>query len=92
MTTVSIPPPLQKYTGGSAKLQLAAEGGTLDSVLDRLHARFPELRAAVVSDRGEIRRFVTVFVDRKNVKHLDGLATKVSPDSAITILVALAGG
>jgi MoaD family protein len=87
---VLVPTPLRRYTGGEARVP--ASGDSVAGVLDNLNERFPGLKDRVCEDDGEIRRFVNVFVNGKNVRTLDGAATPVKPGDEIGIIPAMAGG
>lgn len=89
MSTVRIPPVLRESVGGSRTVE--ASGGTVTDVLSDLFARYPDLRARVSRD-GELSTFVNVYVNDRDVRYRDGLATAVGPDDTIILLPAMAGG
>lgn len=86
---VRIPTQLRDATGGEATAP--ADGETVGEVLDSLFERFAELRARITED-GELRRFVNVYVGGEDVRFLEGLGTGVSEGDEVTILPAVAGG
>ncbi len=88
--TVLIPTPLRRYTNGQARVSVS--GDNVATILERLDTEFPGLGERLRDDGGQIRRFVNVFVNGKNVRDLDGLETKVSPGDEIGIIPAMAGG
>ena len=90
MPSVRIPTILRPYTGGSS--EVTATGDTLSAVLDDLEASFPGIRARVLDDSGELRRFVNVYVGNEDVRFLDGLATETPENVQISIIPAVAGG
>ena len=90
LVVVRIPAPLQVYAGGAPELRAAA--GTVAEVLQELGANYPQLLPRLLDADGELRPFVNVFVDRANVRVLDGLATPVPPGAVVSILPAVAGG
>ena len=69
---VRIPTILRNYTEGAS--EVTAEGATLAEVLDDLEANHNGIRARVLDDAGEIRRFVNVYVGNDDVRFLEGLA------------------
>jgi MoaD family protein len=87
--TVRIPTQLRPVTGGEA--EASVEGATVGEVLDALYGRFGELRERITDD-GELRRFVNVYVGGEDIRFLDGLATPVPDGGEVTILPAVAGG
>ena len=82
MTLVRIPPTLRMETGGES--QVHAAGGTVRDLLDDLMSRFPTLRGQL--------EYANVYVDREDIRTLDGLETRVGGDSEVILLPAMAGG
>lgn len=87
---VIVPTPLRSLTGGSGAVE--AEGRTLEEVLNDLESRYPGFKARICDETGQIRRFINVFVDKEDIRFLEGLETKVSDGAEISILPAIAGG
>jgi molybdopterin converting factor small subunit len=89
MTSIRIPPVLRETVGGSRLV--SASGGTVAEVLDDLFASFPALRERV-TEEGELSRFVNVYVNDRDVRYREGLATVVGEDDTVILLPAMAGG
>ena len=89
MSTVRIPPVLRETVGGSRMVN--ASGGTVAEVLDDLFAAFPALRDRV-TEAGQLSQFVNVYVNDRDVRYRDGLATPVGEDDTVILLPAMAGG
>lgn len=87
--TVKIPAQLRATTGGEA--ELAVEGSTVGDVLDAAFAAHPDLRDRI-TEEGELRRFVNVYVAGEDIRFGDGLETGVASGAEVTILPAVAGG
>jgi molybdopterin converting factor small subunit len=87
---VRIPTILRNYTQGAS--EVTAEGATLAEVLDDLEANHGGIKARVLDDGGEIRRFVNVYVGNDDVRFLDGLASPTPDGAQISIIPAVAGG
>lgn len=90
--TVRIPTILRTYTGDSAEVVLAEPGETLASALEALENSAPGIRARILDEDGNLRRFVNVYVDDEDVRFLDGLATPLTSTSSIAVIPAVAGG
>ena len=90
MASVRIPTILRTYTEGSS--EVTASGETLGAVIDDLEANYPGIRARVLDDSGDLRRFVNVYVGNEDVRFLDGLATGTPEGAQISIIPAVAGG
>jgi molybdopterin converting factor small subunit len=88
--SVRIPTILRSYTGGES--EVTAEGATLADVLDDLEASYAGIRARILDDSGDIRRFVNVYVGNDDVRFLDGLATATPDGAQLSIIPAVAGG
>jgi molybdopterin converting factor small subunit len=88
--TVRIPTILRTYTGGES--EVSADGTTLTEVLDDLEASYAGIRARILDDAGDIRRFVNVYVGNDDVRFLDGLKTPTPDGAQLSIIPAVAGG
>jgi molybdopterin synthase sulfur carrier subunit len=89
VSTVRIPPVLREAVGGTRSV--TAEGATVAEVLDDLFAAYPPLRERV-TEAGKLSPFVNVYVNDRDVRYRDGLATAVGPDDTVILLPAMAGG
>ncbi|MFD5147512.1 ubiquitin-like small modifier protein 1 [Streptomyces sp. NPDC058401] len=87
---VRIPTILRTYTGGQA--EVAAEGATLEEVIQSLEASHPGIAARVLDDQGKLRRFVNVYVNDDDVRFEGGLQTSTPDGAGISIIPAVAGG
>ena len=87
--TVKIPTQLRAATGGQSELEV--EGGTVGEVLDAVFDSHEGLRDRITQD-GDLRRFVNVYVSGEDIRFQDGLETKLSDGDEVTILPAVAGG
>jgi len=88
--SVRIPTILRTYTGGES--EVSAQGADLAAVLTDLEANHPGIRARILDDAGEVRRFVNVYVGNEDVRFLDGLATATPDGTQLSIIPAVAGG
>jgi sulfur-carrier protein len=88
--TVRIPTPLRKLTDGESSVTV--EGGDLRTVVANLEQQHPGIGERLLDDKGELRRFVNVFVRDEDVRFQDGLDTEVGDGDTISIVPAVAGG
>jgi molybdopterin synthase sulfur carrier subunit len=86
---VKIPTQLRNLTGNEAETEV--EGATVGEALDALYERFDGLRERITED-GELRRFVNVYVGGEDIRFGEGLDPPVGEGDEITILPAVAGG
>jgi molybdopterin synthase sulfur carrier subunit len=61
-------------------------------VLAALGRRYPPLRGRLFNDRGELNRFVNVFLNNEDVRFLQNLETPVKDGDGVAIVPAIAGG
>ena len=90
MARVYIPTNLRKLTGGQGRVEVP--GRDLAELLDRLEQAYPGLRAEIVDERGNLHRFVSVFVNDQEVGDLQGLQTPRSEEDEVALIQAIAGG
>ncbi|MBX3028796.1 MAG: MoaD/ThiS family protein [Chloroflexi bacterium] len=90
MTAVRIPPVLRAQVGGQK--QLEASGETVGAVLEGLVAAYPSLREQLLTPDGELNRFVNVYLNGRDVRYEQGLATAVGATDTVVLLPAMAGG
>jgi molybdopterin synthase sulfur carrier subunit len=91
MPTVLVPGVLRADAGGSAHLEVGADG-TLEAVLDEIEARWPRLARRIRDESGALRRYVNVYVDGEDCRGSGGLSTPVKAGAEIQVLPSVAGG
>ena len=87
---VRIPTPLRSLTKGSAEVQ--AKGATVDDIVLDLERQFPGLRDRLMDEKGELRRFINLYVNEEDVRFLDGRTTSLKEGDTVSIVPAIAGG
>lgn len=90
MSTVRIPPVLRASAGGEKQIEVP--GATVGEVLEALIGLHPGLGAQLLTDEGELNRFVNVYLNDQDVRYLEERATPVDDRDTIIILPAMAGG
>jgi molybdopterin converting factor small subunit len=90
MSTVWIPQVLRAQTGGQKQLDLA--GGSVGEVVTTLVEQFPSLRGQLLTDEGDLNRFVNVYVNGQDVRYLDGLKTPVGERDEVRLPAMATGG
>ncbi|WGW10432.1 MoaD/ThiS family protein [Saxibacter everestensis] len=89
-STIRLPTILRNYTNGNAEVPVA--GATLGDAIDDLEQNYPGLRARILDDNGDIRRFVNVYVNDEDVRFAGGPQTALPAGSSVSVLAAVAGG
>ena len=90
MAKLRLPTPLRSLAGGQSVLQL--DGSTVAQVLEQLEVNHPGFHERLFDERGEVRRFMNVYVGGEDIRFLDGLDTPVADGQTISIIPAVAGG
>lgn len=90
MSTVYIPAVLRANVGGVKSLSV--EGDSIRGVVSSLVERHPSLQGQLLTDDGDLNRFVNVYVNGQDVRYLAGLDTPVAPSDEVRLLPAMAGG
>lgn len=87
---VRIPTVFRKFTDGRSSLDL--EAGTIADLVGQLETRYPGMRDQMLTEDGELHRFVNVYVNDEDARYLEKLETKVSDGDTVSILPSVAGG
>ena len=87
---VRIPTILRTYTDGEKTVQ--GSGDTLNDLLVDLDSRNAGLRGRLVTEEGNLHRFVNVYVNDEDVRFLGLLGTPLKDGDNVTVLPAVAGG
>ena len=92
MITFQIAGYLTEFTGGRAEIKLEGEASNVAEALDQLWRRHVGLRDRVLTEQGQVRPHVNVFVNSQVVQRDRALQTSISGDSEICIMPAVSGG
>ncbi len=90
MSTVFIPSVLRANVGGVKSLEI--DGDSIRSVVSGLVERHPTLGGQLLTEDGDLNRFVNVYVNGQDVRYLAGLDTPVAAGDEVRLLPAMAGG
>jgi sulfur-carrier protein len=93
--TVLVPRMLRDDVGGTARLELDVEAaGTarLADALDVVGACHPRLERRLRDERRALRRYVNIYVDGEECRHLGGTDAPVRDGAEIQIIPSVAGG
>lgn len=91
--TVHIPGALRNEAEGARSLSVDVDAqSTLGSVLDTIADRHPRLGRRVRDERGQVRRYVNVFIGDEECRTLSGVDSTIPDGTEISILPSVAGG
>jgi molybdopterin converting factor small subunit len=88
--TVYIPTPYRELTGQRARVECQASD--LAGLLEDLEARFPGIKARVMDERGELHRYVGVFINDVEAEALGGPRAALRDGDEVALIPAIAGG
>jgi molybdopterin converting factor small subunit len=83
---------LREFTAGRGAVTIEESPVTLAEALSTLWKLFPGLRDRIVTEQGQVREHVNIFIGDEDVRYTGGLTSRVSAGSAISIVPAISGG
>jgi molybdopterin synthase sulfur carrier subunit len=92
VTTFNIAGFLTDFTGGLTVVRLSESPKTVGEALSELWQIYAGLRDRVLTERGQVRLHVNVFLESENIRRKELLQTVLPDDCEITILPAVSGG
>ena len=90
MAHVRLPTVLRPAAGGNSSLEV--NGESIREILEAISSKYPQFASQVLTEDGELHKFVNVYLNDDDVRYLEKLETKVGTDDRISILPAVAGG
>jgi sulfur-carrier protein len=87
---VKIPTVFRKFTDGEPVVEL--DPGTIGELVDQLDRRYPGMRGQLLTEGGQLHRFVNVYVNDEDARYLDKLDTRVTEGDTVSLLPSVAGG
>ena len=87
---VRIPTPLRKLTKDKDIVQ--ADGTTIQDIIDSLEKQYPGLKERICDEKGELRRFVNVYLNDEDIRFAQGKSTPVKSGDEVSVIPAIAGG
>ncbi len=88
--TVKIPTVFRKFTADESTVNVDA--GTIADVIAQLEGKYPDLKGQLLTEEGDLHRFVNVYVNDEDARYLEKLDTKVAEGDTVSILPSVAGG
>jgi molybdopterin converting factor small subunit len=89
-----IPAPLRPFADGRSRVEVGVAGvrPSLGDALAALGSVAPGVRDRVLTEQGEVRPHVNVFVGAESFRWTGGLATPVPDGAEVAIFPAISGG
>ena len=90
MIKVRIPTPLRPMTGGKGEVDGA--GSNIGELVEHLNTNHPGLKDRICDEKGEIRRFINIYLNEEDIRFLTGKDTPLKDGDEVSIVPAIAGG
>ncbi|HKW85936.1 MAG TPA: MoaD/ThiS family protein [Nitrospiraceae bacterium] len=90
MIKVRIPTPLRPLTRGQGEVE--AKASSIAEMIDNLNVTHPGLKERLCDEKGELRRFVNIYVNEEDIRFLKGKDTSLKDGDEVSIVPAIAGG
>jgi sulfur-carrier protein len=87
---IRIPTILRPHVGGASKV--SATGDTLGALIADLTTRFPGIANQIVTDDGNLHKFVNIYVNDDDARYIGKLEAPIKDGDTVSILPAVAGG
>ena len=65
---------------------------TIGEAITELQTRYPGIAERLVDEKGEVRRFVNVYVNEEDIRFLNNRQTPLKEGDEVSIIPAIAGG
>jgi len=88
----NIPGPLREFTENRSSVPVEVKkGADLHEALQSLFAACPGLRDRVLTESGESRRHINIFVASEDIRYTGGLAMPIPDGAVVSIVPAISG-
>lgn len=90
MITVRIPTPLRPMTGGKSEVEI--QSSNIADLIENLGTAYPGIKERLYDEKGEVRRFINIYVNEEDIRFLTGKDTPLKDGDEVSIIPAIAGG
>jgi len=93
--TFHIPGALREFTGGRGHVQIQVQiesAATLADALSTLWALYPGLRDRIVTEQGQVREHINIFIGSEHIRYRGGLSAPVQDGAEVFVISAVSGG
>ncbi len=88
--TVRVPTPLRRLTDGQGEVEV--EAGSVREAIEKLEEQYPGFKERLLDEKGELRKFVNLYINDEDVRFLKGADTELKDGDVLSIVPAIAGG
>jgi sulfur-carrier protein len=89
---VLIPGALRELANHRSHVTIDGQAASIGDALSLLWKECPAVRDRVLTERGDVRPHVNIFVDGENIRYAGGMSTSLRNGSEIMIVPAVSGG
>jgi len=90
LVQVRVPTALRTRTGGTTEIEVQA--GDVATALQELEAACPALKPVLRDEQGALRPRVSVYVNDRHVRYLQGLETPLQEGDEVYVVPIVMGG
>ncbi len=90
MPKLKIPSQLRPQTNNQDIVEVS--GSTVREALENLVSQYPALKDRLFDEKGELRRYVNIYLGEEDIRFLEYLDTPLKEEDEIAIVPAIAGG
>lgn len=87
---VLLPNAFQKHTNGAKEIQSSA--ANLPQLLDEIEVTFPDLKAHLRDETGNVRRFINFYVNEEDIRFLGNEKYAFQDGDEVLVIPSIAGG
>ena len=87
-----IPGPLRELTGGRTEVRVDGKARSVAEAVSLLQADYPKVHDRIVTELGEVRQHINLFIDGDSFRDIGGLGAPIRNGAEIIILPAVSGG
>ncbi len=90
MPILKVPGLMRYYVENQAEVRLG--GDTVGALLVELMEQYPTIRPHLVDAKGNLRRYINLFVNQVNIRDLNGMDTPLGENDQVVLLPSISGG
>jgi MoaD family protein len=90
MPTLTLPALMKYYVDDHSEVQVT--GSTVYQAINDLTSQYPAIKPHILDNQGGLRRHVNLFVNKENIKNLNGLDTSIEETDLIILMPSITGG
>ncbi|HVW78385.1 MAG TPA: MoaD/ThiS family protein [Alloacidobacterium sp.] len=87
---VLLPNAFQKHTNGAKEIQ--SNAANLPQLLDEIEGTFPDLKAHLRDETGNVRRFINFYVNEEDIRFLGNEKYAFQDGDEVLVIPSIAGG